>query len=220
MESIHQLLHALLLWFLFPGLELIVFLKPLLRLYSQNAPVEMLWTTQLHSQLRAVSDEEHWIRPAFFFLFNLFFQVRWVASASSVDFIFHPAAPTAAAPTLSFGALVNVIGDEAALPLRARHIFVIVALGVLGRKAGVLCLRVCRRARVQFGNDAKGVRSLYGVRRDSTPLLWFRSAGVGLFFSPRWDGKVIMVKMNPTEQEMLMNELLLYKMSNSKDRAA
>lgn len=177
-----------------------------------------------HTTSQSAASSKRWrtLDPSgfFFFLFNLFFQVRWVASASSVDFIFHPAAPTAAAPTLSFGALVNVIGDEAALPLRARHIFVIVALGVLGRKAGVLCLRVCRRARVQFGNVAKGVRSLYGVRRDSTPLLWFRSAGVGLCFSPGWDGKVIMVKMNPTEQEMLMNELLLYKMSNSKDRAA
>lgn len=107
-----------------------------------------------------------------------------MASALSVDFIFHPAAPTAAAPPLSFGAFVNVIGDEAALPLRARHVFVIVALGVLGRKAGALCVHVRRRAHVQFGNVAKGVRSLYGVRRDSVPHLWFGSAAVGLCFSP------------------------------------
>lgn len=156
--------------------ELLVLLKPPLRLYSQNAPVEMLCTTPLHSQL---SKQREMNTVGFFYLF---FRARWRASALSVDFILHPSAP--AAPTLSFGALVNVIGDEAALPLRARHVFVIVALGVLGRKAGVLRLHVRRRARVQFGNVAEGVRSLYGVRRDGAPRLWFRSAAVGLCFSP------------------------------------
>lgn len=154
------------------------------------------------------------------FCFYLFFQVRWVASALSVDFVFHPATPTAAAPTLSFGALVNVIGDEAALPLRARHIFVIVALEVLGRMTRVLCLHVRRRARVQFGNVAKGVRSLHGVRRDGAPHLWFWSAAIGLCFSPGWHVKAIMVRFNPRCQEMLSNELLLSKMNNSKDLAA
>lgn len=104
----------------------------------------------------------------FFLFFHLFFQVKWVAAALSVDFIFHPAALT-----LGFGALVNVIGDKATLPLRAQHIFVVVALGVLGRKDGVLCLHVHRRARVQFGNVAEGVRSLCGVRRDDAPHRWF-----------------------------------------------
>lgn len=98
-----------------------------------------------------------------------------MASALSVDFIFHPAALTPPTPTLSFGTLVNVIGDEAALPLRTRHVFVIVALlDVLGRHP----------VRIQFGNVAKGVRSLYGVWRDSAPHLWFGSASIGLRFSP------------------------------------
>lgn len=131
-----------------------------------------------------------------------------MASALSVDFVFHPAAPTPPTPTLSFGALVNVIGDEAALPLRARHVFVIVALlGVLGRRAGVLCLHV------QFGNVAKGVRSLYGVGRDGAPHLWFGSAGIGLRFSPGGDGKALTLRINPRDQEMLLNEPLFLPLS-------
>lgn len=143
----------------------------------------MLRNTQLHSQLHKQSEMKNTeLVPTI-----SFFQIRWVAPALSVDFIFHPAAPTppTPTPTLSFGALVNVVGDEAALPLRTRHVLVIVALlDVLGRKAGVLRLHVRGRARVQFGNVAKGVRSLYGVRRDSAPHLWFGSAGIGLRFSP------------------------------------
>lgn len=103
-----------------------------------------------------------------------------------VDFILHPAAAAAAAPTLSFGALVNIVGDEAALPLWAWHIFIIIALGVLGRKARV-CRHVRRRATVQFGNVAKGIRSLYGIWWDCTAHLRIRSAGVGLCLPPGGD---------------------------------
>lgn len=89
---------------------------------------------------------------------------RWLLTpALPVDFILHPAAVATAAPTLSFGALVNIVGDEAALSLWARHILIIIALGVLRRKAGVFCRHVRRGATVQFGNVAKGVRSLYSV---------------------------------------------------------
>lgn len=107
---------------------------------------------------------------------------RLLSPASPVDFVLHPAAPAAAAPTLSFGALVNVVGDEAALRLRARNVLVIV---------GVLRRHVSGRATVQFGNVAKGVRSLYGVRRDRAPHLRFGSAGVG---PPGWDAKAVNVR--------------------------
>lgn len=112
--------------------------------------------------------------------------------ASPVDFVLHPAA--AAAPTLSFGALVNVVGDEAALRLRARNVLVIVALGLPGRKAGVLRRPAGGRATVQFGNVAKGVRSLHGVRRDRAPHLRLGSAGVGLRLPPGRDAKAVRVR--------------------------
>lgn len=121
-----------------------------------------------------------------------------LSPASAVDFVLHPAAAATAtaapAPTLSFGALVNVVGDEAALRLRAGNVLVIVALGVLGRKAGVLRRHGGGRAAVQFGNVAKGVRSLYGVRRDRAPHLRFGSAGVGLRLPPGWDAKAVSVR--------------------------
>lgn len=104
--------------------------------------------TTLQSAVEAERDEEHWL----------------LAPALPIDFILHPATSAAATPTLSFGALVNVVGDEAALPLWARHVLIIIGLGVLGRKAGVLCGYVRRRTTIQFGNVAKGVRSLYGVQ--------------------------------------------------------
>lgn len=108
------------------------------------------WKSLDHTTLQSgveLERDEHWLLPP----------------ALPVDFILHPAAAAVAAPTLSFGALVNIVGDEAALPLWAWHILIITALGVLGRNAGVLCRHVRRRATVQFGNVAKGVRSLYGV---------------------------------------------------------
>lgn len=83
---------------------------------------------------------------------------------SSIDLIFHPTSLTVAAPTLSFGGFINVVGYKATLPVRTRHILVVITLGVLGGNTGVLCHDICWHAAVQFGNVAKSVRSLYGIR--------------------------------------------------------
>lgn len=88
----------------------------------------------------------------------------------SIDLIFHPTSLTAAAPALSFACLIDVIGHKAALPVRTRHILIIVTLGILGGSTGILCHDVCWHAAAQstlrqFGtcNVTKGVRSLYGI---------------------------------------------------------
>lgn len=140
-----------------------------LRLYEVVFPQctceeKSLDRTTLQSGVEAERDEEHLL----------------LSPVLPVDFILHPAAAAAAAPTLSFWALVNIVGDEAALPLWARHILIIIALGVLGRKAGVLCRHIFRGATAKFGNVAKGVRSLYSIGWDCAAHLRLGSAGVSL----------------------------------------
>lgn len=212
MESICQVLHALLLWFLFPGLGIcrgdFLSLVTFRVVFPECTCEDALDHTTSQSAAEAVRDAERSISPSAFFPPKsfFFFRVRWLSSMLSVDFIFHPAAPTAASPTLSFGVLVNVIGDEAALPLRARHVLVIVALGVLGRGARVRHGRVRRGATVQFGDVAKGVRSLHGVRRHRPSHLWFWPAGMGLRLSPGWHGGkkiAVMATVNPRDHRMM-----------------
>lgn len=87
----------------------------------------------------------------------------------SIDLIFHPSSLTAAAPALSSAGLVNVIGDKAALIVHTRHILIIVAQGVMGRRTGVLCHDFCCYPAVQssvrqFGNVTVGIRSLHRAR--------------------------------------------------------
>lgn len=90
-------------------------------------------------------------------------------SMLSIDLIFHPSSLTAAAPALSSAGLVNVIGDKAALIVHTRHILIIVAQGVMGRRTGVLCHDFCCYPAVQssvrqFGNVTVGIRSLHRAR--------------------------------------------------------
>lgn len=82
----------------------------------------------------------------------------------SVDFVFHPADLTVAAPTLSLGGLIDVVDYKATLPVGIRHILIVITLGLQGSNSGVLSHDIGWNAAVQFGNVTKGVRSLNGIR--------------------------------------------------------
>lgn len=101
----------------------------------------------------------------------------------SINLIFHPPSLTVASPALSSAALIDVVGDKAALPVHARHVLIISTLRVMARATGVLChddpghASVQSRVR-QFGNVTEGIRSLYGARWYSRRLVLLQSAGV------------------------------------------
>lgn len=98
----------------------------------------------------------------------------------SIDLIFHPAGLNVAALALSFGSLINVISYKATLPVSARHVLVVVTLGILGRGLGVFCHDMRRGRAVQFGHVTKGIRSLHGIRWRRGRRQWFLSAAAAL----------------------------------------
>lgn len=87
-----------------------------------------------------------------------------------------------AALALRFGNLVNVIGYKATLPVGAWHILIVITLGILGRGWVVLCHDVRWRGAVQFGDVAKGVWPLHGIRRRGGHCPRFLSAAAAVRF--------------------------------------